>query len=167
MSRARREQQDWPDQLVTQRWVEQELSGCTFKDKRLERRLRTLLAQMASKPGGSILLACQDWAGTKAAYRFFDNAKVDEAEILEGHFRATLDRMPPGTEPRHAAARRHEVHMSAMQHILPGLRRSPALLASSRHVPVQDDRGLALVASDEPSEVLEPGECQATPTSTN
>jgi hypothetical protein len=69
------------DQEATQRWVEQELSGCSFKDKRLEFRLRTILAQLASRPGGSIPLACQDLAGTKAAYRFFDNARVDESEI--------------------------------------------------------------------------------------
>jgi len=102
MSRARKHLQDGPEganELPTQRWVEQELSGCNFKDKRLERRLRTLLMQMASRPGGTIPIACQDWAGTKAAYRFFDNAKVDEAEILEGHFRATLGRMPQGAEP--------------------------------------------------------------------
>lgn len=101
MSRGRKHLQDCsegPNQLTTQRWVEQELSGCTFKDKRLERRLRTLLTQMASRPGGTIPLACQDWAGTKAAYRFFDNARVDEAEILEGHFRATRGRMPHGAE---------------------------------------------------------------------
>jgi hypothetical protein len=102
MSRAHEQSQSTPgesNQLSSQRWVERELSGCTFKDKRLARRLRTILTQMASKPGSTIPLACQDWAGTKAAYRFFDNARVDEAEILEGHFRATLGRMPHGTEP--------------------------------------------------------------------
>jgi hypothetical protein len=87
------------EQDASPRWVEQELSGCNFKDKRLERRLRTLLAQLASRPGGSIPLACQDWAATKAAYRFFDNARVDESEILEGHYQATLGRMPPNCEP--------------------------------------------------------------------
>lgn len=86
-------------QEAAQRWVEQELSGCSFKDKRLELRLRKLLAQLASKPGGSIPLACQDWAGTKAAYRFFDNARVDESEILEGHFQATHARMPQSCVP--------------------------------------------------------------------
>jgi hypothetical protein len=88
-----------PDDDATQHWIEQELSGCTFKDKRLGRRLRTLLAQLASRPGGSVPLACQDWANTKAAYRFFDNARVDESEILEGHFEATRSRLPQTTEP--------------------------------------------------------------------
>lgn len=88
-----------PDQDPTQAWVERELSGCKFKDRRLERRLRTLLAQLASRPGGSIPLACEDWANTKAAYRFFDNARVDESEILAGHFQATRSRMPNSSDP--------------------------------------------------------------------
>jgi len=40
----------------------------------------------------SIPLACQDWANTKAAYRFFANEPVIEAEVLAGHFRATRER---------------------------------------------------------------------------
>ena len=37
-------------------------------------------------------MACQDWANTKAAYRFFSNERVNEADILAGHFQATHDR---------------------------------------------------------------------------
>ena len=42
--------------------------------------------------GMSIPFACQDWANTKAAYRFLDNPKVSEMEILEGHFQSTAER---------------------------------------------------------------------------
>jgi hypothetical protein len=42
--------------------------------------------------GGTIPFACQDWAGTKAAYRFFSNPKVEEGDILSGHFEATKAR---------------------------------------------------------------------------
>jgi len=87
------------DTDAPQHWIDRELSGCSFKDKRLARRLRTILAQVAARPGGSIPLACQDWANTKAAYRFFDNARVDEREILGGHFRATHSRLPSGGDP--------------------------------------------------------------------
>jgi hypothetical protein len=41
---------------------------------------------------GSIPFACQDWANTKAAYRFFANERVEEADILSGHFAATRAR---------------------------------------------------------------------------
>ncbi|WP_246740493.1 transposase DNA-binding-containing protein [Bradyrhizobium sp. LCT2] len=42
--------------------------------------------------GQSIPLVCQDWANTKAAYRFFSNVGVSEADILAGHFESTRDR---------------------------------------------------------------------------
>ena len=70
-------------------WVDQELAGSTFKDERLGRQLRKLLVQMAGAVGAPISLACQDWASTKAAYRFLSNEAVSEAEILAGHFRST------------------------------------------------------------------------------
>jgi hypothetical protein len=70
-------------------WVDQELAGSTFKDERLGRRLRKLLVRMAGAVGAPIPLACQDWADTKAAYRFLSNEAVSEAEILAGHFRST------------------------------------------------------------------------------
>lgn len=73
-------------------WVDRELADCEFKDERLGKRFRSLLEQLSSSPGGSIPLVCQDWANTKAAYRFFDNGRVSEAEILGGHFQATRDR---------------------------------------------------------------------------
>jgi len=74
-------------------WVDQELAGSAFKDKRLGRRLRKLLVQLAGAVGAPIPLACQDWANTKAAYRFLSNEAVSEAEILAGHFRATRSRV--------------------------------------------------------------------------
>jgi hypothetical protein len=73
-------------------WVDRELGECDFKDERLGKRFRSLLSQLSSSPGDSIPLVCQDWANTKAAYRFFDNDRVSEAEILSGHFQATRDR---------------------------------------------------------------------------
>lgn len=69
------------------------MAGCRFSDERLARRARKLIERLASRVGGSIPAACQDWANTKAAYRFFSNETVSEAEILGGHFAATKDRM--------------------------------------------------------------------------
>jgi hypothetical protein len=76
----------------TAAWIDQELAGCEFVDVRLGKRFRTLVARLAEGVGESIPMACQDWAGTKAAYRFFANDRVSEAEILAGHFQATRDR---------------------------------------------------------------------------
>jgi hypothetical protein len=74
------------------KWIEQELSRCEFKDLRHGKRLEKLLGQFSDEIGGSIPWACQDWANTKAAYRFLANGRVDEAAILSGHFQATRER---------------------------------------------------------------------------
>jgi hypothetical protein len=89
--RARRGQ-SVADAQANDDWVDRELAECAFDDERLGKRLRSLLEQMSSSPGGSIPLVCQDWANTKAAYRFLDNGRVSEAEILAGHFEATRER---------------------------------------------------------------------------
>src|SRR5687768_3707041 len=80
-------------------WVEQELVGCAFPDQRLKARLGKLLGDLGRRIGGTIPAACQDWAATKAAYRFFDNDRIDEGVILAGHFAATAARFAaaPGT----------------------------------------------------------------------
>ena len=73
-------------------WLDGELAECRFADVRLGKRFRTLLKRLSEGIGETIPMACQDWAGTKAAYRFFSNPRVSEQEILAGHFQATRDR---------------------------------------------------------------------------
>src|SRR4030081_3080901 len=73
-------------------WVDREVAGCKFKDLRLGERFRKLLKQIGGAIGQAITFGCQDWANTKAAYRFFSNDRVDEEAILSGHFQATYDR---------------------------------------------------------------------------
>ena len=73
--------------------IDEELAGSRFRDARLGQRLRTLMSQLAGAVGSPIPMACQDWAGTKAAYRFLSNPDVSEREILEGHFQATALRV--------------------------------------------------------------------------
>jgi Transposase DNA-binding len=73
-------------------WVDQEIAECEFKDARLAKRIRKLLGQIGGAVAESIPLACQDWANTKAAYRFFSNERVSEDDILAGHFKATYER---------------------------------------------------------------------------
>jgi Transposase DNA-binding/Transposase DDE domain len=85
----------WEDKA----WVDQELDGAYFQDVRLGKRLRTLLGLMANGLGQTIPLACQDWANTKAAYRFFANPRISEEEILSGHFASTQGRAAAIEEP--------------------------------------------------------------------
>ncbi|WP_226951520.1 IS4/Tn5 family transposase DNA-binding protein [Rhizobium terrae] len=80
-------------------WFDDELAGSTFADERLGKRLRQLVERLNGAMGASIPLACQDWANTKAAYRFFSNDRVSEGEILAGHFEATRSRFAAATGP--------------------------------------------------------------------
>src|SRR3989304_4193730 len=73
-------------------WTAGEVDETAFKDVRLGRRFGQLLRQVGDGMGESIPFACQDWANTKAAYRFFANDRVEECEILSGHFAATRAR---------------------------------------------------------------------------
>ncbi len=72
--------------------IDRELAGCDSKDERPGKEFRSLLEQLSLVSGDSILLLCQDWASTKAAYRFLCNDRVSEAEILGGHFQAMRQR---------------------------------------------------------------------------
>ena len=73
-------------------WLDREIDIAAFPDTRLGTRFRSLLKSLTERMGNPIPFACQDWAATKAAYRFFDNPRIDEATILSGHFAATRSR---------------------------------------------------------------------------
>ena len=50
------------------------------------------MERLSEGVGETIPMACQDWANTKAAYRFLSNPRVGEDDILAGHFQSTRDR---------------------------------------------------------------------------
>ena len=78
-------------------WVEHELDARLFPDQRLKKRLGKLVTDLGQRIGDTMPMACQDWAATKAAYRFFDNPRIDESVILGGHFDATKTRFDATT----------------------------------------------------------------------
>ena len=80
------------DHAPVDHWTAREVDETAFKDLRLGRRFGQLLRQVGDGMGESIPFACQDWANTKAAYRFFANDRVEECDILSGHFDATRAR---------------------------------------------------------------------------
>ena len=80
-------------------WVDRELDEGEFPDRRLKARLGKLLGDLGRRIGGTLPAACQDWAATKAAYRFFSNPRVDEGVILAGHFAATRARFAATAGP--------------------------------------------------------------------
>jgi transposase-like protein/DDE family transposase len=73
-------------------WIDEEVAESQFADFRLSKRFKLLIERLAEGIGETIPMACQDWANTKAAYRFLSNDRVDEGDILAGHFASTRDR---------------------------------------------------------------------------
>ena len=53
---------------MEQDWVATDTSGCDLGDARLNRRLGSMLAALAERPGKSLPTAFQNWSNTKAAY---------------------------------------------------------------------------------------------------
>lgn len=74
-------------------WVSTELRSVDFNDKRLNDRFIRLTEQLSSKPTATIPSACGKWANTKAAYRFFDSAKVRPEIIRRAHIESTIERV--------------------------------------------------------------------------
>lgn len=81
--------------LVTSenQWADEEFAQVELKDGRLNRRCQELAKALAQQPEVPINQACEDWADTKAAYRFFDNQKVTPERILAPHQQRTVIRM--------------------------------------------------------------------------
>src|SRR4051812_46505004 len=74
-------------------WIEDELRTVDLRDARLRSRFRAILGRLSDKPALSIPAACGGWAETQAAYRFFDNDKVDDQGLLAPHVDATVARI--------------------------------------------------------------------------
>lgn len=62
-------------------------------DQRLSQRLVMLASQLAADPSASIPKACGPWGQSKAAYRFFDNDKVNEDDLLAPHYQSSKERL--------------------------------------------------------------------------
>lgn len=74
------------------RWAIEELGGASLGDGRLDSRLVRILGSFIGAPEGSIPRATRNWAGAKAAYRFFDNDKVEPEAIYARHRQSVLQR---------------------------------------------------------------------------
>jgi hypothetical protein len=83
------------DNLVTSdnQWAAEEFAHVELKDGRLNWRCQELATVLAQQPDTPINQACEDWADTKAAYRFFANKKVTPERILAPHQQRTVSRI--------------------------------------------------------------------------
>jgi uncharacterized protein (DUF1015 family) len=73
-------------------WAASEFSNVDLGDKRLKDRLIKICDRFSESPESPINQACEDWAETKAAYRFFKNESVDAAKIHDAHALKTAGR---------------------------------------------------------------------------
>jgi hypothetical protein len=94
-----------PTASPAETWIAQELAGSEFRNDRLNKRFRKVFELLSDGPGESIPLICQDWANTKASYRFLSSRRVTEAEIMAGHFQSTPERFA-ATEEVYTQTRR-------------------------------------------------------------
>jgi hypothetical protein len=73
-------------------WANNEFLSVDLGDERLNKRLLIISERFAQSPLSPINNACDNWAETKAAYRFFRNEKVNYQEITKSHIEATRER---------------------------------------------------------------------------
>ncbi len=73
--------------------VRKEFQSAEFGDDRLTDRLIQVGDRLGRAPAESIPNACEDWAFTKATYRFCDNERVDPNEILDAYKRVQRSRI--------------------------------------------------------------------------
>lgn len=73
-------------------WVNNEFGKVDLGDKRLNDRLNIICKRFSDAPMSPINQACEGWAETKAAYRFFENENVDYKEIIKSHKAETVKR---------------------------------------------------------------------------
>lgn len=74
-------------------WVVEEMAEADLGDERLNRRLQRILSDLAQHPTVSIPAACNGYAETAAAYRFFDNDKADFQGVFRPHAESTRARV--------------------------------------------------------------------------
>jgi len=78
--------------------VRKEFQSAEFGDERLTDRLMQVGDRLGRAPAESISNVCENWASTKATYRFCDNQRVDPNEILDAHKRAQQSRVQDKNE---------------------------------------------------------------------
>lgn len=76
---------------MTEKLESKQLLG--FRDARLDNRFETMLNSMFKNPTNSIPETFIDPYQTKAAYRFFDNSKVEATNILKWHKETTYQKI--------------------------------------------------------------------------
>jgi hypothetical protein len=70
-------------------WAQEAFAFANLGDPRLSKRLVNVATKLAANPGGTLPQAFAEWAELKAAYRFFDNPRVDFKAVVQPHLERT------------------------------------------------------------------------------
>jgi hypothetical protein len=79
-------------------WCSKEFRTVKLGDKRLNRRLLKVADDLLNNPSEPISSACDGWSEAKAAYRLFDNDKLEEIVLLQAHQAETIKRLEESEE---------------------------------------------------------------------
>jgi hypothetical protein len=71
----------------------EELALSRLGDQQLNRRLVTIVEDLAARPGASVPMASRDSAALQGMYDFWSNRRVSGAGILAGHQASTIERI--------------------------------------------------------------------------
>ena len=74
-------------------WCSKEFKSVKLGDERLNRRFLKVAGDLLNNPDNPIHVACNGWSEAKAAYRLFDNDKLQETTLLQLHQQATVKRL--------------------------------------------------------------------------
>jgi hypothetical protein len=79
-------------QWIHQQWIHQQFSKVNMKDARLQKRAVQIAQGCAKHPDKSLSERFEDWAGLKAAYRFFSHPKASHQTLQQPHYRKVLEK---------------------------------------------------------------------------
>jgi hypothetical protein len=81
--------------------ISAEFANADLGDPRRGKRLPKLVALLAQAPAESISAACGGWSEVVAAYRFFNNGKLEAGELIRPHERKIVEHgVEHGVGPR-------------------------------------------------------------------
>jgi hypothetical protein len=78
---------------ASESWAAMEFKGIDLGGKPLNRRAVLLAEQLSGNPTASIPDACGGWTETAATYRFLSQDKLSWTDILEPHWRCSVERV--------------------------------------------------------------------------
>ena len=77
---------------MNSQWIYQQFAKVNMNDVRLQKRAVKIAQDCAEHPEKSLCGRFADWAGLKAAYRFFSNPKVTHQKLQQPHYKEVLEK---------------------------------------------------------------------------